>query len=534
MIQVDQSFESMTTKNDPHILELKVLYEISGIIGQILSLDHTLESILEILSKSLYMERATVTLKDNQTGLLKIRASHSLRPEEKKRGIYQPNEGITGLIFQTAQAVAIPNIGEEPLFLNKTKARNVNKENIAFIGVPIILNGEAVGVFSVDRVFHPNVGFEEDIRFLTIVAALIAQFVHLYQEVDKREKLLVNENKILRAEISKKYNHFFTVGVSPVMRELNTMIRKVAPSRASVLLLGESGTGKTLTARIIHELSTRSRAPFVKVNCAALPDNLIESELFGYEKGAFTGAVGSKPGRLEEADTGTVFLDEIGELPLGVQAKLLHFLQEREFERLGGMETRKVDVRVIAATNVDLADAVSLGKFRSDLYYRLNVFPIFIPSLHERKADIPLLCDYFLEKTSKEYGQRLTLSDDCLEVLMTYRWPGNVRELENVIERLAIMADSPLIRKSSLPTYLYDQNEYVSKPNKSCTSKIEEIEKETVVDALQRHGWVQRKAAEEIGITLRQMGYRVKKYGLDQMIREERRRLSKSRKKVTA
>jgi len=362
-------------------LELKVLYEISGIIGQILQLDQALDSILEILSQSLSMERATVTLRDMQTGLLKICASHSLRPEEKKRGIYQPSEGVTGLIFRTAQPFFVPDIGKEPLFLNKTQSRDIRKDSVAFIGVPIILHGTPIGVFSVDRLFEPEVSFEEDIRFLTIVATLIAQFVHLNRQIERREMKLKSENRSLRAEISEKYNHFFAVGVSPAMQALNELIRKVAPSKASVLLLGESGTGKTLTARILHELSPRSRRPFAKVNCAALPDNLIEAELFGHEKGAFTGAAEAKKGRFEEADGGTVFLDEIGELPPAVQAKLLSFLQEREFERLGSTRTRRVDVRIIAATNADLPTAAATGRFRPDLYHRLNVFPIAIPPL---------------------------------------------------------------------------------------------------------------------------------------------------------
>lgn len=532
-MMVNQDFDNITLQSTTHHLELKVLYEISGIIGQILSLDQTLESILEILSKSLYMHRATVVLKDRKTGLLKIRASHSLEPEEKERGIYQLNEGITGLIFQSAQPVAIPDIGEEPLFLNKTRARKINKERISFIGVPILLNGDPIGVFHVDRLFSSEVHFEEDIRFLTIVATLIAQFVHLNQEVDKREQVLVNENKHLRAEISEKYNHFFTVGISPAMQRLNEMIRKVSPSKASVLLLGESGTGKTLTARIIHELSSRVRSPFVKVNCAALPDNLIESELFGHEKGAFTGAVEAKPGRLEEADTGTVFLDEIGDLPMGVQAKLLHFLQEREFERLGSTKTKKVDVRVIAATNVDLAKAVEIGKFRSDLYYRLNVFPIAIPPLRERKADIPLLCNYFLEKKVKEYGCRLQWSEESLQVLVDYQWPGNVRELENVIERISIMTEGPIITKKNLPEYLFQMKRKSYYREETGSSSIEEIEKETIMESLQKNGWIQQKAAKKIGITLRQMGYRVKKYGLEEIIREERRHVSAKRRRVT-
>jgi Nif-specific regulatory protein len=506
-------------------IELKALYAISQKIGQVLDLSQTLSSILETLSKNLSMERATVTLKDMPTGLLKIIASHGLDPMEQKRGIYAPGEGVTGAIFETAQPFAVPDIGREPLFLNRTQARNLTKNNLAFIGVPIVLNNEPIGVLSVDRLFGPEVEFKEDIRFLTIVAALMAQVVSLYRQVEQREEELITENRSLRAEVSAKYNHFFTVGISPAMQILNKMIRKVAPSRASVLLLGESGTGKTLTARIIHELSHRRRNPFAKVNCASLPDNLIESELFGHEKGAFTGATSPKKGRFEEADSGTVFLDEIGELPLPLQAKLLRFLQEREFERLGSIRTRKVDVRIVAATNLDLNQAVAEGRFRSDLFYRLNVFPIAIPPLRNRKADLPLLIDYFITKTSKEYGLPFRFSDESMEILSNYDWPGNVRELENLIERVAIMAETDQIEARMLPAYLFKQQTtpaYQKSKNDGC-SQLEIMEKEALLASLARNEWIQQKAAREVGLTLRQMGYRVKKYNLGGIIREKKK-----------
>jgi Nif-specific regulatory protein len=304
----------------------------------------------------------------------------------------------------------------------------------------------------------------------------------------------------------------------------------VAPSRASVLLLGESGTGKTLTARILHELSRRRRNPFAKVNCAALPDNLIESELFGHEKGAFTGATHLKLGRLEEADTGTVFLDEIGELPLPVQAKLLRFLQERDFERLGSARTRKVDVRIVAATNIDLNEAVAEGRFRSDLYYRLNVFPIAIPPLRNRKADLPLLIDYFIAKTAREYGLRFKFSEECMEILAGYDWPGNVRELENLIERVAIMAETRQIEAAMLPDYLFKPNSIAGYQPSSPegASQLEIMEKETLLASLARNDWIQQKAAREIGLTLRQMGYRVKKYNLGHIIRANRKALPRA------
>lgn len=508
-------------------LELKTLYAISQKIGQVLDLEHTLMSILEILSKNLSMERGTITLKDKETGLLRIIASHGLDPLERQRGIYEPGEGVTGSIFETAQPFAVPDIGKEPLFLNRTQARNLTKNGLAFIGVPILLNNEPIGVLSVDRLFGLEVDFKEDIRFLSIVAALMAQFVQLNRQVERREEHLLTENRSLRAEVSAKYNHFFAVGVSPAMQSLNNMIRKVAPSRASVLLLGESGTGKTLTARIIHELSQRRRNPFAKVNCAALPDNLIESELFGHEKGAFTGATQLKKGRLEEADSGTIFLDEIGELPLPVQAKMLRFLQEREFERLGSTQTRKVDVRIIAATNIDLNRAVEEGRFRSDLFYRLNVFPISIPPLRQRKADLPLLVDYFIEKTAMEYGSQFFFSSECMEILASYNWPGNVRELENLIERVAIMAESNQIQANMLPAYLFNcKNTTICEvtAEDATSSRLEIMERETLLEALARNDWVQQKAAREIGLTLRQMGYRVKKFNLDKVIRENKQR----------
>ena len=511
-------------ENNIFELELKTLYAISHKTGQVLDLDHTLMAILEILSKNLSMERGTVTLKDRHTGLLKIIASHGLDPMEQKRGIYHPGEGVTGAIFETAQPFAVPDIGKEPLFLNRTQARSLTKNSLAFIGVPILLNNDPIGVLSVDRLFGPEVDFKEDIRFLTIVATLMAQFVQLNRQVERREEHLLTENRSLRAEVSAKYNHFFAVGVSPAMQTLNKMIRKVAPSRASVLLLGESGTGKTLTARIIHELSQRRRNPFAKVNCAALPDNLIESELFGHEKGAFTGATQLKKGRLEEADSGTIFLDEIGELPLPVQAKLLRFLQEREFERLGSTQTRKVDVRIIAATNIDLNQAVEDGRFRSDLFYRLNVFPISIPPLRQRKADLPLLVDYFISKIAREYGRQFYFSAECMEIMAAYNWPGNVRELENLIERVAIMAESNQIQPRMLPAYLFSNKKTsnLEAPDTTTTSRLEMMERETVLEALARNDWVQQKAAREIGLTLRQMGYRVKKFKLDKIIRENK------------
>jgi len=505
-------------------LELKVLYEIAQIIGQALELDQTIGDILRILSETLEMQRATVTLLDEETSLLTIRASHGMTAEEKKRGVYKLDEGVTGRIFQTGKPFVVPDISKEPLFLDRTKSRRVERGRIAFLGVPIVLKGQTVGVLTVDRLFGEDVSYEEDVRFLSIVTALISQFVQLGKQVRAREEGLRRENLSLRFKLSKSYQRFFIVGQSQPMTRVHQMIEKVAPTRATVLLLGESGTGKTLTARMIHELSDRAKYPFIKVNCAAIPENLLESELFGYEKGAFTGAVAPKPGRFEEAEKGTIFLDEIGELSSGIQSKLLRFLQEREFERLGGAKTRKVDVRIIAATNRDLAEAVTLGEFREDLYYRLNVFPVLVPSLRERREDIPALLNHFLDKLSREYGRRLSFSPRALDALVKYDWPGNVREMENLVERLSIMVEDERIDLGDIPPYFFSAGKPVAQLPADGQGSLKDMEKREVIGALERHNWVQSRAARELGLTLRQMGYRIKKFGLERMVNERRGR----------
>ncbi len=501
-------------------IELKVLFEIANIIGHALDLERTLEEVLRILSDSMSMKRATITLLDDN-GQLAIRASHGLSAEERQRGVYRLDEGVTGRIFSTAKPFVVPDIHKEPLFLDRTQSRRFEKDRISFLGVPILLQDKPVGVLNVDRLFGDEISFEEDVRFLTIVATLIGQFYSLVKQVQAREERLKRENVNLRSKLSKNYQRFFIVGKSPSMLRVRQMIEKVAPTRATVLLLGESGTGKTLTAQFIHELSDRNSFPFIKVNCAAIPENLLESELFGHERGAFTGATNIKPGRIEEADKGSLFLDEIGEISPGLQAKLLRFLQEKEFERLGSTRTRKVDVRIIAATNRDLTEAVREGDFREDLFYRLNVFPIRVPSLRERADDIPALINHFLDRLDREYGRRLTLRPRALEALLRYDWPGNVREMENLLERLSIMVEDPHVDLEDIPPHFFIGSDIVQPRSEEQVSLLE-IERREVVSALERHNWVQSRAARELGITLRQMGYRVKKFDLESLLRERR------------
>jgi Nif-specific regulatory protein len=505
-------------------LELKVLYDIGHIIEQALNLNQAVELILEILSDHLSMKRATITLRDPEKDFLSIRASHGLRTEEKEKGVYGLDEGVTGLIFRTAEPFVVPDISREPLFLNKTGARNISKGKISFIGVPIILHGTQLGVLSVDRLFDEDVSFEEDVRFLTIIAVLVAQLVSLNNQVLAREQSLIKANLSLKAELSQKSRSFLSAGASKPMSNVKDLLCKVAPTKATVLLLGESGTGKTLVARIIHELSSRVRFPFVKVNCAALPDNLLESELFGHEKGAFTGAAELKTGRVEEADAGTLFLDEIGELPLPLQAKLLRFLQDREFERLGSSKTRKIDVRVIAATNRELTGAVAEGSFREDLYYRLNVFPIRVPPLRERSEDIVSLVRFFCNKIAGEYGYAPQFTSAALKEMLLYSWPGNVREMENLVERLAIIFMGDSIDVKDLAPYLArtrERDHQVDLEGRQLGS-LRERERTDLMSALERHKGIQSHAAKDLGLTLRQLGYKVKRFGLEDFVKQKR------------
>ncbi|MEF2230762.1 MAG: sigma 54-interacting transcriptional regulator [Pseudodesulfovibrio sp.] len=519
-----------------HGMKHGALLGICQVIDQSIQLESALENVLRIMSDELSMQRATVTLYDPENGQLSINASYGLSPEEKQRGVYRLDEGVTGRIFQTGEPYCVPDIDKEPLFLDKTGARRVKRGMISFIGVPIMLHGTPIGVLNVDRIFSDEIGFEEDIDFLKVVATLIGQFISLNEKIMEREAVLKRENTSLKYQISKNTKGPYIVGQSQAMTEVQRQMEKVSPTRATVLLLGESGVGKTLIARIIHELSERMQYPFIKVNCASIPENLLESELFGHEKGAFTGAINSRSGRFEEADSGTIFLDEIGELPMGLQAKLLRVLQDKELERLGSNRTRHIDVRILAATNRDLGDLVERGKFRLDLYYRLNVFPIRVPALRERKEDITGLLNHFLRRMAEDYGRIMHFTPTALDALIRYDWPGNVREMQNLIERLVIMSETERISLEFLKSYLAPgqsatvQEAISNAPAPVHHTSLKEVERNEILAALERNDWLQYKAAEVLGLTARQMGYRVKKYTLESMIAEGRARLRRQRK----
>jgi Nif-specific regulatory protein len=501
----------------PHhkIREVTALYEIALLAAASLDLDATLAAILGALAEHLEMARGTLTLLDPQTGHLAVRASHGLTKGEMKRGLYKVGEGITGRIFASDAPFVVPDIGKEPLFLNRTGSRrDLAKENISFIGVPVGVRGKTIGVLTVDRLFAPDVDFEEDIRLLKTVASIVGQAVKLHEMVEAEKAALVQENQLLREEVGKRVSLPNIVGGTKRMQDVFRAAEVVAKSRATVLLRGESGTGKELVAKAVHHLSPRSAGPYVRFNCAAVPEGLLESELFGHEKGAFTGAIGAKKGRFELADRGTIFLDEIGDLPLTLQPKILRVLQEQEFERLGSERTVRVDVRVIAATSRDLERMLAAGGFREDLYYRLNVVPIFLPPLRERREDVPALVDHFACHYAKEAGRAVRFTPAAVALLAAQEWPGNVRELENTVERTVVLSNRGVIDAADLKMLSLGAHVVGTAAGDGLPGTVHDIELRMLREALESTTWRQAAAARKLGITPRQIGYRIRKYGL--------------------
>jgi len=502
-------------------LQITIIYEISRILSRSQNLEQALELIFKALSRSLALKSAWVTLKD-ESGQLCCRTFRDFLLEDQPWAAGRPREGITGLILGIAQPFLLPVTGQEPIFLNQARARQFPKKQVAFIGVPLILHGSPLGVLSVDRLFGEEISLEEDLRFLSIIAALLGQFVGLKGQGRRAEPVPHPEGLRLSPEISEQARNFWIVGQSPAILEVQQLLKMVAPGRAPVLLQGEAGTGKGLIARVLHELSPRSGYPFHRLNCALLPENLLAAELFGYEKDAIPGAGKARPGRLEEAEGGTIFLEEIGGLSPGLQARLVQFLHDLEFKRLGNGRIRKVDVRLIADTREDLAEAVKSGAFREDLYYLLSQTLVKVPPLRERRQDIPLLLDHFLDKVSKVYGRRFYLTQKALEILQDYAWPGNVREMENLMERLGIIVEGAEIGVKDLPAYLTPVKKMGQAADQAFLYRLKEMEKREILAALERNRWIQSQAAMDLGLTLRQIGYRVKQFGLEKLIKEHR------------
>jgi len=497
--------------------EVELLSDISKALAESLDLEETLMSILKSFDTHLRLRRGTITLLDPDTETINVRLAHGLSKKSQSMASYKVGEGITGLVVQSGKEIIVPDISKDPRFLHKTKSRKQEKgKQIAFFCVPIKLEGETIGALSVDKKADPNNDFDANVKLLNVIATMVAQAVKLNKLVKSDRRQLSEENVRLRRELKKHFNIHNMVGTSNAMKEVYRLIEQVSNSNATVLLRGESGTGKDLVAHAIHYNSFRADKPFVKVNCAALPDTLLESELFGHEKGAFTGASEKKLGRFERAHGGTLFLDEIGDFSLNLQVKLLRVIQFKEFERVGGLETIKTNVRIVVATHKNLEEQIKEGFFREDLYYRINVFPIYMPPLRDRKDDIMLLADYFLEKTAAENKKDITrISTPAINMLTRYHWPGNIRELENCIERAVLLCNDDVIRSDQLPPSLQMIKKTESVAKRSLTEIIENKERELIVDALKKFDGKQRKTARELGISERILGYKIKKYNIN-------------------
>jgi len=499
--------------------ELDAVYEVSKTLATSLDVHKTFREALNYLVHAFDWRRAFVVVADAE-GQLHGLCAVGLTQTEQQRMHFRSGEGIVGRVFASGVPATVPDVRSEPLFLNRTGGADQDPGiTVAMLATPIRADHRALGVLVIDCLnADERRVFANDLRLLRMVATLMGQSLLLHRSVTAAAENIQNENRRMHKALGSQRSKIEqVVGVSRSMLKVFEQIHQVAPSRTTVLLRGESGTGKEVMARTIHSLSPRAKEAFIGVNCAALTESLLESELFGHEKGAFTGAQGQRKGRFEMAHGGTLFLDEIGDISPAFQAKLLRVLQEGEFERVGGGRSLKVDVRVIAATHRNLEAAVDTGDFREDLYYRLNVMPILVPPLRERPEDIPDLARHLAGRLGKLQGRPLSITDAAIRRLSQYAWPGNVRELENCLERAAVMSpagsiDADLIRldrgRDLPPMTAAPVAGAVAAPTTDLNDPALD-ERSRVIAALEQAGWVQAKAARLLGMTPRQIAYRI-------------------------
>jgi Nif-specific regulatory protein len=523
--------------------EIAILTEVGQVLASTMDLSESFKKITQILMEKLNVIRATLVLMDDSTGQLRIAAAVGLTAQEMERGTYAVGEGITGTVAATGRSRVIPDVRAEPEFLNRTGSRDAVELQtpLSYVCVPIRIEGRTAGALSVDKVFESQGQLAADAKLVEMISAFLSQAIQFNRLVMQQKEDLLDENRRLRDQVRDRFKFENIIGDSPAMHEVFATVGQVANSRATVLLLGETGTGKEMIAKAIHYNSPRKERPFVRVNCGALTGSLLESELFGHVKGSFTGAIRDKMGRFEAADGGTIFLDEIGTLEPQLQVKLLRVLQEREFERVGDTTTTHVDVRVIAATNVDLQEEVARGHFREDLFYRLNVVSIYLPPLRNRREDVPPLIDHFLEKYNTVNGRHLgRISREILGILLRYPWPGNVRELENAVERAVVLSHGEDFTEDLLPlsvrmfaaqrrsnptshsiavlcSRLAEQavSEYEMREGEIYQLVIDQIEHALIERALGRCAGVKTKAADFLGINRNTLNKKVKDYGME-------------------
>ena len=530
--------------------ELDILEKISQILGGGLELSQVFQHAMALLSDRLNIQRASLALWDDAIGQARVIAAVGLTKSEMERGRYGLGEGVTGRVLASGEPQIIPDISRHGEFLNRTGSRDLttratsNAEAgppISFICVPIKEGDRVVGAISIDKPYIDELLLASDARLLAIIAGSIGQTIRIHHLMQREKDELLAENQQLRDNLHTKYKFGNIIGSSQAMMDVLATIAQVASSRATALLLGETGVGKELIAKAVHFNSPRRDKPMVRVNCGALSQQLLESELFGHVKGAFTGAVKDKVGRFEAADGGTIFLDEIGTLDMQLQVKLLRVLQEREFERVGDHRTVKVDCRVIAATNLDLEEEVRKGTFREDLYYRLNVVTINIPPLRARREDIPRLIDHFLDRYNKENNRDLRkISRDVLNTLLRYPWPGNVRELENAMERAVVLSNGEEFTEDLLPLQIrmfahqvrgntadesieaqankiarHAIQQYQTQEGEIYSLVVNEIERQLIVEALSHNGGVKTRTADFLGINRNTLNKKVKDFNID-------------------
>ncbi|MBC7649376.1 MAG: sigma 54-interacting transcriptional regulator [Vitreoscilla sp.] len=518
------------------------------LVGKTLAPEVVLREMLHLISELLGLNRGRIVLADfvgdialegladrkpeprGQTvgPASAIRYAYGLTKAEMARGRYGPAEGITGRVLATAQPIIVQDIDAEPQFLARSVSRaHLPQEVVAFIALPIEVNREVIGVLACHRIRSRDRQLNDDVAVLKILATLAGQLLQLQALVGEKTRALQAKNQLLTRALETAAARYGIIGTSPALLQALSELERVSDASASVLLLGESGTGKELFARAVHLSSQRRDQPFIKVNCAAIPDTLFESELFGYERGAFTGAQTARAGWFEQADRGTIFLDEIGEMPLAMQTKLLRTLQEGTVVRLGGKREINVAVRVVAATNRDLELDVQQGLFRRDLFYRLNVIPIRLPSLRERPQDIRALALHFLSRANQDNQRNVSLAPDALTQLEQHPWPGNIRELGNVIERLVLLTDSTMVPAKELRRFLPTDSGSVEatkvapatvsaspQPIVRDYQSVQSHSAEQLQVALRTHDGNQSRAAQAVGLTARQFGYRLRKLGL--------------------
>ncbi len=500
-----------------HDQELRALFRISQILAGGSGQRQMLAEVLDVLAGSLGLTRGTIALLRPDGRELSVEVAHKLSDRQRQAVKYRLGEGILGRVVQTGKAMVIPQVSKEPLFLDRLHNRkSSSKSESSFICVPVTAGSEVVGALSADKAYDPAADLQEDSRLLAIVAGMIANDVRSRQLAAAERHALEEENTRLRNELEDRFRPENLVGNSNAIREVYRAIHQVSGSDTTVLIRGESGTGKELVAHAIHYSSPRAKAPFLKVNCAALNEGLLESELFGHEKGAFTGAMQSRVGRIEEAEGGTLFLDEIGDFSPTTQVKLLRVLQEREFQRVGSNRTIKANVRIVAATNRNLEDAVAAETFRQDLYYRVNVFPIALPPLRDRRDDILLLADHFVEHYARKMNKDVRrISTPAINMMVIYHWPGNVRELENCIERAVLLSTDGVIHGHHLPPTLQTSDASDTIGEGTLQARVDLFERDIIVDAMKRSRGNITAAARDLGSTARIIRYKMDRLGID-------------------